>query len=76
MANFETQILESEKQVRAAQEKITAITSVIESARIKADQGIVLDVENATLEEWKDRPAQVETARGDLVASVRKMLGQ
>ncbi|SEC22915.1 histidine--tRNA ligase [Rhodobacter sp. 24-YEA-8] len=32
--------------------------------------------ENATLEEWKDRPAQVETARGDLVASVRKMLGQ
>ena len=51
MANFETQILESEKQVRAAQEKITAITSVIESARIKADQGIVLDVENATLED-------------------------
>ena len=32
--------------------------------------------ENATLEEWKDRPAQVETPRGDLVATVRKMLGQ
>ncbi len=32
--------------------------------------------ENATLEEWKDRPAQVEVARGDLVAAVRKMLGQ
>ena len=32
--------------------------------------------ESATLEEWKDRPAQVEVPRGDLVAAVRKMLGQ
>jgi len=32
--------------------------------------------QNATLEEWKDRPAQVEIARVDLVAEVRKMLGQ
>jgi histidyl-tRNA synthetase len=32
--------------------------------------------QNATLEEWKDRPAQVEIARADLVAEVRKMLGQ
>ncbi len=32
--------------------------------------------QNATLEEWKDRPAQVEVARADLVAAVRKMLGQ
>jgi histidyl-tRNA synthetase len=31
--------------------------------------------QNATLEEWKDRPAQVEVARGDLVAAVRAMLG-
>lgn len=31
--------------------------------------------ENATLEEWKDRPAQVEIPRADLVAAVRKMLG-
>ncbi|WP_430465111.1 histidine--tRNA ligase [Tabrizicola sp.] len=31
---------------------------------------------NATLEEWKDRPAQVEIPRADLVAEVRKMLGQ
>ncbi len=30
--------------------------------------------ENATLEEWKDRPAQVEVPRADLVAAVRKML--
>ncbi|WP_135450060.1 histidine--tRNA ligase [Tabrizicola caldifontis] len=32
--------------------------------------------ESATLEEWKDRPAQVEVPRGDLVAAVRRMLGQ
>ena len=32
--------------------------------------------ESATLEEWKDRPAQVEVPRQDLVAAVRKMLGQ
>ncbi len=32
--------------------------------------------ESATLEEWKDRPAQVEVPRGDLVAAVRKMLGR
>ena len=32
--------------------------------------------ENATLEEWKDRPAQVEVPRADLVAEIRKMLAQ
>jgi histidyl-tRNA synthetase len=32
--------------------------------------------ENASLEEWKARPAQVEVPRGDLVAEVRKMLEQ
>ena len=30
--------------------------------------------ENATLEEWKERPSQVEVARADLVAEVRRML--
>ena len=31
--------------------------------------------QNATLEEWKDRPAQVEVPVGDLVATVKGMLG-
>ena len=31
--------------------------------------------QNATLEEWKDRPAQVEVPRADLVAAVKAMLG-
>ncbi|OIP87259.1 MAG: histidine--tRNA ligase [Rhodobacterales bacterium CG2_30_65_12] len=30
--------------------------------------------ENATLEEWKERPSQVEVSRGELVDEVRKML--
>ncbi|RBI84289.1 histidine--tRNA ligase [Rhodosalinus halophilus] len=30
--------------------------------------------ESATLEEWKERPSQVEVPRGDLVAKVREML--
>ncbi len=30
--------------------------------------------QNATLEEWKDRPSQIEVPRGELVAQVRKML--
>jgi histidyl-tRNA synthetase len=30
--------------------------------------------ENATLEEWKERPSQFEVARGDLVAKVREIL--
>jgi histidyl-tRNA synthetase len=30
--------------------------------------------ESATLEEWKDRPAQLEVPRAELVAAVRKML--
>jgi histidyl-tRNA synthetase len=30
---------------------------------------------SATLKEWKDRPAQVEVPRADLVAEVRKLLG-
>lgn len=30
--------------------------------------------ENATLEEWKERPSQYEVARGDLVSKVREIL--
>ncbi|MBE0553037.1 MAG: histidine--tRNA ligase [Rhodobacteraceae bacterium] len=32
--------------------------------------------QNATLEEWKDRPAQVEVPEADLVAAVRRMLAK
>ena len=51
MANFDTQIAESQKQVAEAQAKISAITSRIEAAKTKLDQGISIDVENATLDD-------------------------
>ncbi|MFN3281650.1 MAG: hypothetical protein ACK40I_08295 [Tabrizicola sp.] len=51
MADFETQIKESQAQVAEAQAKISAITSRIEAARAKLDEGVQLDVENATLED-------------------------
>ncbi len=50
----------------------------------EADKGVVIlkdlilgaqIAQNATLEEWKDRPAQVEVPRAELVAAVKAMLG-
>ena len=50
----------------------------------EADKGVVIlkdlilgaqIAQNATLEEWKDRPAQVEVPRVELVAAVKAMLG-
>ena len=52
MANFDTQIEESQKQVATAQAKISAITGRIEAARAKLDAGEVsIDIENATLDD-------------------------
>jgi hypothetical protein len=52
MADFETQIRESQAQVAEAQSKISEITSRIEAARTKLDQGeSAIDIENATLTE-------------------------
>jgi len=53
MADFDAQIQESQKQVAEAQAKISAVTAQIETARIKLDQGILIDVENATLDDVK-----------------------
>ncbi len=51
MADFETQVRESQAQVAEAQSRIIEVTSRIETARTKLDQGISIDVENATLDE-------------------------
>ena len=50
MADFDAQILESQKQVAATQAKISELSAKIDSARsnLKAGQGI--DIENATLD--------------------------
>ena len=51
MADFDTQIRESQAQVEAAQGKIAELTGRIETARTKMASGtdITLDIENATL---------------------------
>ena len=52
MANFETQIEESQKQVATAQAKISAITGRIEAARARIEAGEpTIDIENATLDD-------------------------
>ncbi|EYD77335.1 hypothetical protein Rumeso_01042 [Rubellimicrobium mesophilum DSM 19309] len=53
MADFETQIRESQAQVAAAQAKISELTSRIEGARQTMAQGteVSLDIENATLQD-------------------------
>lgn len=52
MADFETQIQESQKQVAAAQAKISEVTGRIEAARAKLDAGeAAIDIENATLDD-------------------------
>lgn len=51
MADFDAQIQESQKQVAEAQARISDITNRIEAAKAKLDQGLSIDVENATLED-------------------------
>lgn len=52
MADFNAQILESQKQVAEAQAKISAVTSRIEIARQKLEAGeAAIDIENATLDD-------------------------
>ncbi|WP_319824897.1 hypothetical protein [Thalassovita sp.] len=53
MANFEAQVLESQKQVADAQAKIAELTSRIEMARVKMKSGddAMIDIENATLDD-------------------------
>jgi chromosome segregation ATPase len=52
MANFDTQIADSQKQVATAQAKISEITGRIEAARAKIDAGEpAIDIENATLDD-------------------------
>jgi len=51
MADFNAQIQESQTQVAEAQAKISAVTAQIETARTKLDQGLSIDVENATLDD-------------------------
>ena len=67
MADFETQIKESETQVAAAQAKISAITATIEKARMGLDAGTSIDVENATLEDVHQHTAVMNANIAELI---------
>ena len=53
MSSFETQIEKSKKEVAEAQSKIAELSSRIDTARAKMNQGtdITLDIENASLDD-------------------------
>lgn len=53
MADFDAQVMESQKQVASAQAKIAELTSRIETARSKMKSGddAMIDIENATLDD-------------------------
>jgi hypothetical protein len=53
MADFDAQIMDSQKQVAEAQSRISELTARIETARSKLKTGddIAIDIENATLED-------------------------
>ena len=65
-------------------DKRTSPIAVIQGGTEAANGTVILKdlilgakiAQSATLEEWKDRPAQVEVPRADLVAAVRRMLDQ
>jgi hypothetical protein len=67
MADFETQIKDSQAQVAEAQAKISAITGRIEEARAKLDQGISIDVENATLDDVHKHTEQMNANIAELI---------
>ncbi len=50
MADFDAQILESQKQVAATQAKISELSAKIDSARSSLKAGQAIDIENATLD--------------------------
>ncbi len=69
-------------QLKYADRRGSPIAVIQGSSEAQTDTVILKDLilgariaENATLEEWKDRPAQLEVPRADLVAAVRRMLG-
>jgi histidyl-tRNA synthetase len=70
-------------QLKYADKRASPI-AVIQGGNEKAAGKVILKdlilgakiAESATLAEWKDRPAQIEVDEADLVAAVRRMLGQ
>ncbi|MFN3577816.1 MAG: histidine--tRNA ligase, partial [Tabrizicola sp.] len=69
-------------QLKYADKRASPVAVIQGANEAAADMVILKDLilgakiaQSATLEEWKDRPAQIEVPRRDLVAAVRRMLG-
>jgi histidyl-tRNA synthetase len=70
-------------QIKYADKRASPI-AIIQGGNEKAAGKVILKdlilgakiAESATLEEWKDRPAQIDVDEADLVPAVRRMLGQ
>jgi histidyl-tRNA synthetase len=69
-------------QLKYADKRASPVAVIQGSSEAEAGTVILKDLalgaqiaQSATLEEWKDRPAQREVPRADLVAEVRRMLG-
>ena len=72
--NFGNQLKYADK--RAAPVAVIAGSEEFDQGRVQL-KDLILGAkiaENATLEEWKERPSQIEVARADLVAEIRKIL--
>ena len=69
MADFDAQIRKSQKEVEAAQSKISELTSRIETARTKMESGddIALDIENASLEDVHAHTEQMNANIAELI---------
>jgi peptidoglycan hydrolase CwlO-like protein len=74
MADFNAQIQESQKQVAEAQAKISAVTAQIETARTKLDQGLSIDVENATLDDVNNHTEVMNANIAELILWARAKL--
>ena len=71
MANFDTQIKESQAQVAEAQSKISELTGRIENARQKMATGtdITVDIENASLEDVHAHTELMNANIAELIAA-------
>ncbi len=69
MADFETQIEQSKREVAEAQAKMSELSTRIETARTKLDKGqdITIDIENASLEEVHAHSAMMNANIAEMI---------
>ena len=74
--SFNDKQLEWMNRTHQAADSLNAVLHAKEVGFDELSLDLMYGLPDMTLEEWKDRPAQVEVARADLVAAVQRMLAQ